>query len=60
MTWEDIWQASELARIPTIMPFGKHKGTAIADIPADYKRWLLGQPDVDPYLRKALEIVSSD
>ena len=25
-----------------------------ADIPADYKRWLLGQADVDPYLRKAL------
>jgi exodeoxyribonuclease X len=28
---------------------------AMADVPADYKRWLLGQGDIDPYLRKALE-----
>jgi exodeoxyribonuclease X len=27
----------------------------MSDIPADYKRWLLGQGDIDPYLRKALE-----
>jgi exodeoxyribonuclease X len=27
----------------------------MADVPADYKRWLLGQGDIDPYLRKALE-----
>ncbi len=36
------------------MTFGKHKGMNITDIPPDYKRWLLGQQDVDPYLRKAL------
>src|ERR1017187_5019607 len=53
-TWEGVWKRSELARIPTIMTFGKHKGAAIKDIPADYKQWLLGQPDVDPYLAKAL------
>ena len=45
---------SELARIPTVMTFGKHKGTPIKDVPADYKRWLLGQADIDPYLQKAL------
>jgi exodeoxyribonuclease X len=54
MTWEAVWLLSEDARIPDIMPFGKHKDMRIADVPADYKRWLLGQPDVDPYLRKAL------
>ena len=54
MTWEALWLLSEDARVPDVMPFGKHKGTLIADVPADYKRWLLGQPDVDPYLRKAL------
>jgi hypothetical protein len=32
---------------PQVMTFGKHKGVAIADIPADYNRWLLGQADVD-------------
>jgi hypothetical protein len=24
------------------------------DVPADYRRWLFGQPDVDLYLLKAL------
>jgi len=27
----------------------------LADIPSDYKQWLLTQGDIDPYLRKALE-----
>lgn len=54
-TWEDLWQISEKARVPIVMAFGKHKGTPIVEIPGSYKRWLLGQPDVDPYLRKALE-----
>ena len=54
VTWEAVWVLSEDARVPTHMNFGKHKGMAIADVPADYKRWLLGQPDIDPYLRKAL------
>lgn len=53
-TFEEIWQASETARIPTIMTFGKHKGMAIKDVPYDYVLWLLKQPDIDPYLRQAL------
>jgi len=52
--WETLWQVSEVARVPTVMTFGKHKGMAIRDVPADYKRWLLSQPDVDPYLAQAL------
>lgn len=52
--WEELWQCSERARVPTRMPFGKHKGELIADVPSDYKRWLLRQPDVDPYLQQAL------
>jgi len=53
-TWEELWIASEEARVPEVMPFGKHKGLPIQEVPADYKRWLLGQSDVDPYLVKAL------
>lgn len=53
-SFEKLWEISEEARIPTVIRFGKHSGSKIADIPADYKRWLLGQADVDPYLRKAL------
>lgn len=49
-TWERLWEASERARIPVTMPFGKHKGTAIADLPADYCDWLLKQTDMDPYV----------
>jgi exodeoxyribonuclease X len=51
----EIWQASEIASVPTVMTFGKHKGTAIKDVPADYKSWLLKQTDIDPYLIKALK-----
>ena len=53
---ESLWVASEKARMPSIMPFGKHKGVPLNEVPTDYKSWLLGQPDIDPYLRKALEI----
>ncbi len=54
-TWEEVWQASEKARVPKVMMFGKHKGLKIEDVPGDYRAWLLRQTDVDPYLRKALE-----
>jgi len=52
---EQLYSTSEAARIPTHMPFGKHKGDAINALPSDYVRWLLNQADVDPYLRQALE-----
>lgn len=58
-TWKEVWQRSEQARIPKVMTFGKHKGTPIKDVPLDYKRWLLNQPDVDPYLVKALRGVAA-
>ena len=53
-SWEALWQASEVARIPTVMYFGKYTGTKIAELPSDYKAWLLRQPNVDPYLVTAL------
>lgn len=51
---EHLWRISESARIPSVMPFGKHKGLPIKDVPNDYIQWLLKQPDNDPYLIKAL------
>ncbi len=54
-TAEELWAQSEVARIPTHIGFGKHKGTLISEIPKDYKEWLLKQVDIDPYLRKAIE-----
>ncbi|MHB8292109.1 MAG: 3'-5' exonuclease [bacterium] len=35
-SWGAIWKYSEESRIPKIMPFGKHKGTPIKDLPSDY------------------------
>lgn len=52
--WGQLWELSEVARVPTVMTFGKHKGVKISEVPNDYKAWLLRQPDVDEYLRKAL------
>ncbi|AYO54999.1 MULTISPECIES: DUF3820 family protein [Acinetobacter] len=54
-TIEELYEASEDARIPRSINFGKHRGTAIAELPNDYVQWLLRQEDLDPYLRKALE-----
>ncbi|WP_316348494.1 putative quorum-sensing-regulated virulence factor [Desulfuromonas acetoxidans] len=52
-SFEDLWRESEAARAPKVMPFGKHKGTPISEVPASYRAWLLGQ-DIDEYLRRAL------
>lgn len=38
------------------MAFGKHKGSALKDLPSGYKTWLLNQ-DIDKDLRYALESV---
>lgn len=53
-TFEDLWRLSEDARVPTVIPFGKYKGTPIKSLPRDYVEWLLRRPDLDPYLRQAL------
>lgn len=58
-SWEDVFQFSERSRIPKRMPFGKHEGVPIAEVPHDYRAWLLRQADVDPYLRQALEAADS-
>ena len=55
---ESLYEFSEMARIPTHLSFGKHKGEAIADLAihsdgAGYLKWLLKQDTVDPYLAKA-------
>lgn len=45
-----LFQVATLQR----MPFGKHKGELLADVPSDYMDWLLGQ-DIDEDLRTALQ-----
>lgn len=36
---EELYQFSQEARIPTIISFGKHKGTEVAKLPRDYLEW---------------------
>ncbi|AXY60624.1 putative quorum-sensing-regulated virulence factor [Acinetobacter sp. WCHAc010052] len=52
---EELFAASEDARIPRVINFGKHRGTPVQDLPQDYVQWLMKQGDLDQYLRKALE-----
>ena len=55
-----FYEFSQMARIPTHLSFGKHKGEAIADLAthsegARYLKWLLKQDTVDPYLAQACQ-----
>jgi exodeoxyribonuclease X len=52
-SWEELWNISQNARIPTIMTFGKHKGKAVGDVDMGYRHWYSKQPDADPWLLKA-------
>lgn len=55
-TWADIHAISDRARIPETMPFGKHYGVKLRELPQDYIRWALANMDnLDPYLRMGLE-----
>lgn len=56
-TWEEVHALSETARIPTVMGFGKHKGTAIerGKLDPGYVRWYRGQADTDPFYMEAFK-----
>lgn len=51
-------QLATFAAMPILvetMPFGKHKGLPLKQVPNGYKTWLLGQTDVDPDLVWSLQ-----
>jgi len=54
---DDIEQLFSVACIQT-MPFGKHRGKPLSEVPADYIDWLLGR-DIDDELRSALRATRS-
>ena len=39
----------------TVMPFGKHKGEKLSDIPTDYLKYILGWDRLYDGLRKTIE-----
>lgn len=56
-SWEKVYELSQMARIPTVMGFGKHKGTPIelGQLDRGYVQWYRRQSDTDPYYLKAFE-----
>ena len=48
----------EITKEPVLlrtMPFGKHRGVVFAEVPADYRKWLLGRDNLDRDLKYTLE-----
>lgn len=44
-----------------VMPFGKHKGKSLEDVPSGYLRWALENADIrQPELRLAIERIVND
>lgn len=37
------------------MPFGKHQGKPLSEVPSSYLRWLLRECDLEPWLRAAAQ-----
>lgn len=50
-----MWQQKTRGGFDGTMPFGKHKGTPIEDVPESYLRWLLNNCDLGPIIRRAIE-----
>ena len=50
-----LWEASEDARVPKIMTFGKFAGRPISAVDRGYSNWYRRQPDPDPYLLEAFK-----
>lgn len=54
-TWQEVHTLSDLARIPTIMGFGKHKGEPIRQVAPSWVRWYRSQAETDPYYLEAFK-----
>lgn len=50
-----LWEASEDARVPKKMTFGKFAGQPISAVDRGYSNWYRRQPDPDPYLLEAFK-----
>ena len=59
-SWKHLYRLSEEARIPKYITFGKHKPAPgeppkpFSEVPADYRQWMLKQPDMDEYVKIAV------
>jgi exodeoxyribonuclease X len=55
-TLDELWRASEKARIPVKMTFGKHKGKLVTEVDKGYANWYSKQEDTDEYLMQAFRL----
>jgi len=51
---EEMLTLIQSASLDSPMPFGKHKGTKLKDLPADYVRWLTENLDPGSWVRETL------
>lgn len=61
MGWTSVemFEISNMPQMVEKMPFGKHKGTKIKDLPRSYIKWLMGLDNLDDDLRHTLETLTS-
>jgi len=52
---ETLFKRSSAPKMLHLMPFGKHKGMRLLEVPKDYREWLLKQENLDPDLKYTLE-----
>jgi exodeoxyribonuclease X len=50
---DQLWQASEYARVPRVMTFGKFKDMPISAVDRGYANWYRKQESPDPYVLEA-------
>lgn len=54
-TFWQLYELSEVARVPVVWPIGKHKGLPFDETPYSYLKWARNNMnDADPYLMKAI------
>jgi exodeoxyribonuclease X len=54
MSVDEMLTLIQSASLNSPMPFGKHKGTKLKDLPSDYVRWLTENLDPDGWIVQAL------
>ena len=52
-----VAEASKFIKVDT-MTFGKHKGTPLTSLDKGYRKWLLALDNLDPDLKKSLELLT--
>mgnify|MGYP000019338452 CR=1 FL=1 len=54
LTLQQVVQRQAKPRMLSVMPWGKHAGKPLIQVPSDYRRWLLAQGNLDQDMRYTL------